>query len=382
MQLAMASQTKPSAETHSLADEELAGQKLNLLLVMKSGVALGLILIAGLLIWVLQDVPFLSAAKNDEATVQAFTTYGGARLGDDAESFEATGRFFGAISAVLDLKLFLFLTAAASIGAAVSLARSIAQLAAIALYTFIAVLLDMSYVSKDLIVVLCGAIPLLLIVLSARLQPRSQARWMNAALWLSVLLLAVYGITIRKYYLLIVPVALGLLWTRRFPWYVKTWLYCSAALIVLVGFPEQVGEIQALRDEVNVPRIFHPTEGGRSAFLNPAETDSVTGVLANLGYAIARIFLPVAFGATVKDLIFEPFLILVLYCCVCGFLRGSTPAAWGSSIVLAYLMVAMLFEPDVGSFARHASSLFPFAALAIAARPTLKSERHGIDGSA
>jgi hypothetical protein len=84
----------------------------------------------------------------------------------------------------------------------------------------------------------------------------------------------------------------------------------------------------------------------------------------------------------VKDLIFEPFLILVLYCCVCGFLRGSTPAAWGSSIVLAYLMVAMLFEPDVGSFARHASSLFPFAALAIAARPTLKSERHGIDGSA
>jgi hypothetical protein len=46
------------------------------------------------------------------------------------------------------------------------------------------------------------------------------------------------------------------------------------------------------------------------------------------------------------------------------------------------MLIAMLFEPDVGSFARHASSLFPFAALAIAARPTLDSARHSTAGSA
>jgi hypothetical protein len=339
-----------------------------LLFIGKATVMALLTLLSLLLIFVLEDVPFLSAAKNDEATVQAFTTYGGARLGDDAESFENTGRFFSAISRLLNLDLFLFLAAATGISLAIVAVKTVAQLMLVGLYLLIAVLLDLSYVSKDLIVILCGLVPLALFHWANNAVGRRADRFFTAAIILSAALLLLYGYTIRTYYLLIVGAAVGLYVLCKLPLWFRLWLVGSGVAILLAGFWDHLGSIQALRDEVNLPRVFHPAEGGRSAFLNPYPTDSFEGVILNVGYAAARLFLPVAFGGTVKDLIFEPFILVFLYCCFCGLVSGSRPAQWGSCILLGYLSIAVLFEPDVGSFARHAASLFPFAVLAMTSR--------------
>jgi hypothetical protein len=216
--------------------------------------------------------------------------------------------------------------------------------------------------SKDTLVVLISVV----LVLIAR-------RWsvVHVALAAAVLYLG-YALTVRIYFVMILAVAAG------------AWIFRSASLrlktfLVLAG----VAGLYLLPDAAYYV-LLHPRDmavdylvagspyGARTGFYNLLEPTSFAAFCADYFYAILRLNVPVLFSPEPKEfvmLIFVWIAIGAVFGRKSGLAAGIDTRAMDvlASLVIGHMAVSMLFEPDLGSYTRHLSSVALFCAWRLSA---------------
>jgi hypothetical protein len=309
-----------------------------------------------LLLWVLPSVPFLPAAQFDQATLEAASSVDAAVGG--ADSFASTAVVYNAIAKVVDLKLLLSVVGPAALFFAFTSANTLLRVAVASAWCFVATALDLSYASKDLfVVIICW-------------MTATQLRATNhkaVGILISITMLISYAMFVRQYYYVIAGFAAAILLARRLPGRTLIILMSATPLLVYLGI-DWVAKLEAARDTVNIYRISADADGFRTAFLNPFNLHSPGGVMANYAYAAGQLMAPFAFGHTLKDLLFTPFIAAVTLTLCWALASADLGRQWAGALIAGYLLTAFTFEPDVGSFARHASSFFPLLGVIFAKR--------------
>ncbi|HGL6716703.1 hypothetical protein NTJ56_18680 [Burkholderia contaminans] len=181
-----------------------------------------------------------------------------------------------------------------------------------------------------------------------------------------------YAATIRSYFALILAIAFAA-WVFRhvsmLPRVAGTLLFVA----VLVALPNGVYTLlQQPRDLAVDYLVYSSPFGARTSFYNPLPPDSFVHFVGNYAYSVVRLNLPVFFSFDPKGLAMQALIALFL----CAAWRrlpvrridghAIAPARDGellACVVLGHVAVSMLFEPDLGSYLRHLSSV---ALLAVA----------------
>lgn len=198
--------------------------------------------------------------------------------------------------------------------------------------------------------------------------------------WMAILIIAIYGIFFRSYWIIIAGFWMLLLWLSDRPWrfYLKmTFLLCVMAL-VSAAFYEVFGyHLTEVRDRVNEYRSDSPDAITMIRNYLPSET-----VLHDLlNWLIAWFFilipLPVLRFFEAQYLVFFALMATTLYVTlrirqglvlqgmhlpplVERRIRGSI------TFMLAFTLVQGIFEPDYGSIVKHMTSLLPTLAYVLA----------------
>ena len=94
----------------------------------------------------------------------------------------------------------------------------------------------------------------------------------------------------------------------------------------------------------------------RSAFPNLTEMTFWGDLVLNYGYAFLRINVPVIFSLSMRELFLQLYVILFLFITLYFSCKHQ---ALSVSMLVMFLLYP-LFEPDLGSYLRHISSLHPF----------------------
>lgn len=187
--------------------------------------------------------------------------------------------------------------------------------------------------------------------------------------WQKLLLLvaaySVYASTMRTYFFLIPVVFLILLAMRPLSSPARAmFLLCMVIAINFVPL-HVLQDLQGARDDVNSARVLTALNV-RTAFFNPIQNiEGVTDFLWN--YAYAAIFLNGAFFFffDISSLILTVTTGIYLYLAHKGYSSDDTNAGVKATLFLSHLCVLTLFEPDLGSYLRHASSAFVYLAPAL-----------------
>ncbi|HEX2859058.1 MAG TPA: hypothetical protein VHP58_02525 [Alphaproteobacteria bacterium] len=200
---------------------------------------------------------------------------------------------------------------------------------------------------KEVIVVLLSVVLMLAVVRARRaLVPLVAV----AALYLP------YGAFVRPYYLLIFLVLLALHFVPR--WSKGTIILAIAAgLASLFLLPGDVYlALQGPRDNGNFYRVLGDV-GNRTFFLNPYYPDNLFAFMANYAYAALRLNLPLLFSVAPQEVFLVLSATLYFWLGRCMFKLGNWRAQFLARLFVAHILVLTLFEPDLGSYLRHASSV-------------------------
>ena len=191
----------------------------------------------------------------------------------------------------------------------------------------------------------------------------------RVSVWVKVagvtLFYAAYAVIFRQYYLLIIPVWLFLLLFIEAPISWRMVLLVAIPIVMALVPKEVYDTLQMQRDMVNMARAGFAGEGNRSAFLNLVEPNGVFSFIANFFYAAFRLNLP--FDRLAPNNIF-----LFLNVCIYFWLSFSGMrsvnriVSWPSSLFFAHIVVITIFEPDLGSYLRHASTAILLLASSLA----------------
>jgi hypothetical protein len=183
--------------------------------------------------------------------------------------------------------------------------------------------------------------------------------WKGKNPWFAWAILAflygAYGLSVRPYYLLIV-VFCGVLYTLpRWP----QWLKVLAAGCMICGLwliPEDIFlHLQGVRDDNNFERVLGEL-GNRTFFFNPFSPEHPLGFLGNYAYAVLRLNLPVLFSFQPQEIFLSVASVLYGVLVYAQMAWGNARARLMGCLFLAHLLVLWLFEPDLGSYLRHAAS--------------------------
>ncbi|WP_454902164.1 hypothetical protein [Variovorax gossypii] len=174
-------------------------------------------------------------------------------------------------------------------------------------------------------------------------------------------LYAIYGIFVRQYYLLIVGVffAVYYLWCRPLK-------YHFLATIVVVGavMAAPSSLLQTLQSPRDTSNAYAEQIGSdnRTAFTNIASPASGPGFLANYAYAATVLITPVLYFQTASDAFMQLMIAAMLIILHKARRRSKReperfePRFFGS-LFIAHILVQLIFEPDLGSFTRHLTSV-------------------------
>lgn len=197
----------------------------------------------------------------------------------------------------------------------------------------------------------------LLSVASALAVLKVPRPWMAIAAMLG--LYALYGGFVRGYFLLIGPLAVALMVAGRMPLplFMMAFAFVLAAVLVLPADVYVV--LQGTRDNVNMLRVMG-TEGNNTFFSNPWMPDNGFAFIGNYLHAALRLNVPVLFHLTP-----QAFFLLVtnaLYAVLLWHAQkgGDWRAQALTGLFVAHMLVLWLFEPDLGSYLRHISSVLVY----------------------
>ena len=267
--------------------------------------------------------------------------------GEATKSYANTGRFFALLGPLtLPFILGLGLT---TVSLFIVPLRTYGVLGMAAFLSFPAILMGMIRPQKELIVAL--------VVLCSYLVARKPGLSLPLK---AIIITAIYGIyaaLFRDYYFIIAAAFLGTLIFIHVNVGIRLVLVLLFILLLFL-LPDYVFmETQGMRDKVNMYRELG-APGHRSFFNNPLPANSLGNFLYNYAYAFLRLNIPVVFEAGPKEF----FLLLntILYSVIAffGFKARTVEGKLLTSLFLGHILTLVIFEPDLGSYLRHTSSVF------------------------
>jgi hypothetical protein len=174
-------------------------------------------------------------------------------------------------------------------------------------------------------------------------------------------LYAIYGVFVRNYYLLIVGAffAVHYLWRRPLKYHFLAAILAAGAIMAA---PSNI--LQTLQSPRDTSNAYAEQIGSdnRTAFTNIASPATGPGFLVNYVYAATVLITPVLYFQTPSDVFMQLMIaamLLILYKARRWSKRDPTqfePRFFGSLFV-AHILVQLIFEPDLGSFTRHLTSV-------------------------
>lgn len=171
-----------------------------------------------------------------------------------------------------------------------------------------------------------------------------------------LLLYIAYGIYFRQYYLLITGVFVALTFFRISNWYLKLVLLLLAIAAFMLLPDSYFYELGNARDNVNRVRSWSDSAGYRTAFFNIVPTEGALSFAINYAYAILRLNFPIIFTQGIKEIFLMVNLGIYAFFIRIGLRSKNEAVILPALLFISHMLVLNIFEPDLGSYLRHASS--------------------------
>lgn len=182
---------------------------------------------------------------------------------------------------------------------------------------------------------------------------------------LILLTYTVYAMVFRQYFALI-SFAFLLIFIFRQGGGLKYALIFFVPVALMVIPTDVFNTLQEPRDVVNITRTLRSGANvSRTMFLNPLPPENALNFLVNYGYAVVRLNIPILFSLNPKDFFLFVNISIYLLCLFWGYKNGDGKVKLSCDLFLSHFLILMLFEPDLGSYARHISCTLPFAAIVV-----------------
>ncbi|WP_144113304.1 hypothetical protein [Paraburkholderia sp. BCC1886] len=271
-------------------------------------------------------------------------------------SFDAVAKFYASLGEI-GTHLFVMAVGAAFIGLTLGCSRRAGGLLLNAMLVAPCVFFNLFVASKDTLVVL---ISILLVLIGRRGKT-------GPTVVAAIALYGAYAFTVRSYFALILVIA-ALTWMFRLGSLRVRTVLIVALLLGLYVLPNGAYYLLLHPRDMAVDYLVAGSPyGARTGFYNPFEPVSFTAFCLDYGYALLKLNMPALFFPGPKELAMSVFVWIVI-----GSVFGRNPAGPGSaqasitdglaSLVIGHIAVSMLFEPDLGSYLRHLSSVVLFCA--------------------
>ncbi|WP_354327378.1 hypothetical protein [Variovorax atrisoli] len=174
-------------------------------------------------------------------------------------------------------------------------------------------------------------------------------------------LYAIYGVFVRNYYLLIVGAFFAVHWLWRRPLKYHLLAAILAAGAIMAAPSNLLQTLQSPRDTSNAYAEQIGSDN-RTAFTNIASPATGPGFLVNYVYAATVLITPVIYFHTPSDAFMQMMIVamlLILYKARRRSRRnpGEFEPRFFGSLFVAHILVQLIFEPDLGSFTRHLTSV-------------------------
>lgn len=288
----------------------------------------------------------------DSAKIIEILNYGGAG-GDLDNSFAVTAALFGLIG-VDNLDVFTCIVSAIFLMFATRGIRRAGDFFSRLLLIAPCIMLNMFAPSKETVVLIMT----MLITVSAIYFQTSKA----LVFWAFLLLYAIYGVFVRQYYLLII----GVFFIVYFLWRRPLKYHLLAAVVVvgaILAAPSSI--LQTLQSPRDTSNAYAEQIGSdnRTAFTNIASPSNGVGFLVNYGYAATVLITPVLYFQTASDVFMQLMIATMLFILYKARRRSRRMGQdrfelrFFASLFVAHILVQLIFEPDLGSFTRHLTSV-------------------------
>lgn len=292
------------------------------------------------------DLSFISEAIDFDSD-HIISIASGASSGMKDKSYNNTALFFSYIPAVL-LQPFIILLGIITLIFLMKDLRDPKSLAIAAYISIPCILFILVRPQKETIVVLLSILGLS--IFRSRLS-------FKLKIALVLLVYGLYAHLFRSYYFVIIAVFIALLVFRYTNPMMKIGLTIIGLGFLLV-IPNNIFlEIQGTRDAVNYLRMAVGDVGSRSAFSNLFYPDNALAFIGNYIYAFFKLnFAPLFYPGIREFYLLSITLIYgwLLYACIKSKDKINLLCA---TMLIAHFMVYWLFEPDLGSYMRHFSSV-------------------------
>jgi hypothetical protein len=177
------------------------------------------------------------------------------------------------------------------------------------------------------------------------------------AFLLILLLYGVYAAFVRSYYFLILAFFSAVVIGRKVPLPLTLCATFIGIAVLGVLLPAQVfQEIQGARDTSSWA-MMRMTNEVRTLFFNPFPPDNMLNFLGNMGFGLLVMFVPFVIAQTFNEVLM---LVNVLFYTglVLGIMRHKHgTAALPAMLFIGHILTQAQFEPDLGSYVRHFSSV-------------------------
>lgn len=297
---------------------------------------------------------FLPTQANDAQSVAALSS-----SADEVNSFDgyAAMAFIYSVTSSWSRYLILIGVALAFLYAATRYIQTLPQAMAVGFLSVAPMLLFLCFFVKDTMY-----LPFMVLALAVFQNVRSTL-W---AVVIGAVLMCLYAVIFRQYFLLIALAFVAIVIFRKSNWLARFLIVISIPIILLAIPVDIYVYLQEQRDIVNAGRIGFSGAGNRTAFINPLAATGLESFLYNYGYAVLRLNLPIIFGSGLKEAAMMAQILLLALLVGLG-LSSKDPRVWRpTTLFLAHFMVLMLFEPDLGSYLRHIMTSMPLLAPAVA----------------
>lgn len=269
-------------------------------------------------------------------------------------SFDAVGKFYSALGGI-GTDLFVAGIGALFIWLMFGYSKRFGGLLLNTVLIAPCVFFNLFVASKDTLVVLMSIV----LVLIGR-------KWRVRNLMVAAVVLYMgYALTVRIYFALILAIAAGAWMFRRASLRLKTLLILAMVMGLYLLPDTAYYALLHPRDMALDYLVSGSPYGARTGFYNLLEPNSFAAFCVNYVYAILKLNVPVLFYPGPKE-----FLMLIFIGIAVGSVFGREPdrregagaAAVDvlASLVIGHMAVSMLFEPDLGSYIRHLSSVALF----------------------
>jgi hypothetical protein len=173
-----------------------------------------------------------------------------------------------------------------------------------------------------------------------------------------ILIYSLYAYFVRQYYFL-----------NAFA-FLLVWIFINCdrktkALMILFGIgvffaiPGNIFmELQGVRDLHNMYRIGSGEAGHRTAFVNALPPTDAINFIVNYLVAAFRLNFSFLFYPGIRELFLTLNVLIYLFLIRLGINSDNVTVRLAAALLTAHILVLWIFEPDLGSYLRHLSSLF------------------------